>query len=149
MRAVVQRVDRAEVRVAGQRVAEMQAGLLALVGVAPGDTRADAEFMARKIVNLRVFEDSEGRLNDSLVERGYALGVVSQFTLMADCRKGRRPSFGAAAPAAEAEPLVETVAAAATEMGVRVVTGQFGATMSVELVNAGPMTLLLDTREAF
>lgn len=149
MRAVVQRVDRAEVRVAGQRVAEMQAGLLALVGVAPGDTRADAEFMARKIVNLRVFENSEGRLNDSLVERGYALGVVSQFTLMADCRKGRRPSFGAAAPAAEAEPLVETVAAAATEMGVRVVTGQFGATMSVELVNAGPMTLLLDTREAF
>ena len=149
MRAVVQRVDRAEVRVAGKRVAEMQAGLLALVGVAPGDTQADAEFMARKIVNLRVFEDSAGRLNDSLVDRGYALGVVSQFTLMADCRKGRRPSFGGAAPAPEAQPLVETVAAAASAMGVRVVTGQFGATMSVELVNAGPMTLLLDTREAF
>lgn len=149
MRAVVQRVDRAEVRVAGQRVAEMHAGLLALVGVAPGDTRADAEFMARKIVNLRVFEDSEGRLNDSLIDRGYSLGVVSQFTLMADCRKGRRPSFGGAAPAPEAEPLIEAVAAAAREMGVRVVTGEFGATMSVELVNAGPMTLLLDTREAF
>ncbi|MAJ58817.1 MAG: D-tyrosyl-tRNA(Tyr) deacylase [bacterium TMED88] len=149
MRAVVQRVDRAEVRVAGERVAEMRAGLLALVGVAPGDTRSDAVSMARKIVNLRVFDDSEGRLNHSLVDRGYPLGVVSQFTLMADCRRGRRPSFGSAAPAEEAEPLVEAVVAAAVEMGVPVVTGQFGASMSVELVNAGPMTLLLDTRDAF
>ncbi|MCH2186822.1 D-aminoacyl-tRNA deacylase [Myxococcota bacterium] len=149
MRAVVQRVDRAEVRVAGDIVAEMQAGLLALIGGAPGDTRSEAESVARKIVNLRVFEDSDRRLSHSLVDRGYSLGVVSQFTLLADCRKGRRPSFGSAAPADEAEPLVAALAAAAAEMGVSVVTGQFGASMSVELVNAGPMTLLLDTRDAF
>ena len=149
MRAVVQRVDRAQVRVAGEIVADMESGLLALVGVAPGDTASEAEALARKIVNLRVFEDEDGLINDSLIDQGGSLGVVSQFTLMADCRKGRRPSFGSAAPAREAEPLVEALAAAAQRTGVPVVTGQFGASMSVELVNAGPLTLLLDTSGVF
>lgn len=130
-------------------VGEMGPGLLALVGVEQGDGAADAEELARKLVNLRVFEDDAGRMNRSLLDNGLTLGVVSQFTLLADCRKGRRPSFGQAAPPDVAEPLVSAVVGGARALGVPVVTGRFRATMSVELVNAGPVTLLLDTRKVF
>jgi D-tyrosyl-tRNA(Tyr) deacylase len=149
MRAVVQRVERARVTVAGETVAEMEAGLLALVGVGHEDGAPDVDALARKLAHLRVFEDESGQMNRSLLDTGGALGVVSQFTLLADCRKGRRPSFGPAAPAEIAEPLVAGVVDAARALGVRVVTGRFGASMAVELVNDGPVTLLLDTRNAF
>lgn len=149
MRAVVQRVERATVRVAGEVVGEMGPGLLALVGVARDDAPADADELAQKIVHLRVFEDEQGRMNRSLLDTGLELGVVSQFTLLADCRKGRRPSFGDAAAPEVAAPLVEAVVAAARAHGVTVVTGRFRAEMAVELVNAGPVTLLLDTRKVF
>lgn len=149
MRAVVQRVERATVRVGDEVVADMGAGLLALVGVARDDAPADAEELARKLVHLRVFEDEAGRMNRSLLDAGLVLGVVSQFTLLADCRKGRRPSFGEAADPDVAAPLVEAVVAHARTLGATVVTGRFRAEMAVELVNAGPVTLLLDTRKAF
>jgi len=149
VRAVVQRVDRATVRVDGEVVADMGPGLLALVGVAVGDAPEHARELAHKLVHLRVFEDEDGRMNRSLVDTGMSLGVVSQFTLLADCRKGRRPSFGQAAAPEVAAPLVEAVVAAARAEGVGVVTGRFRAAMSVELVNAGPVTLLLDTEKVF
>ena len=127
----------------------MQAGLLAFVGVGRRDERAAADELARRIVHLRVFEDAAGRMNRSLLETGGTLGVVSQFTLFGDAREGRRPFFGAAAPAAQAAPLVAAVAEAASALGVPVVCGRFGARMDVELVNAGPVTLLLDTERLF
>ena len=146
MRAVVQRVSSASVRVAGELVAEMGTGLLVLVGVGQADEGGDAQELARKLVHLRVFEDAAGRINDSLLDTGGTLGLVSQFTLFGDTNKGRRPSFGRAAPAEQAEPLVEAVADAARNLGAPVVTGRFGAMMDVALVNAGPMTLWIDTR---
>ena len=149
MRAVLQRVERACVRVGGDPVAEMGPGLLALVGVAHEDTASDAALLARKMVHLRVFEDRQGHMNHSLLDTGGTLALVSQFTLLADCRKGRRPSFGPAAVPEQAKPLFEAVVEAAQALGVSVVTGQFGATMSVELVNDGPVTVLLDTQGAF
>lgn len=136
------------VSVAGKPVAEMGEGLLVLVGVGHADQTSDALELARKLVHLRVFEDTAGKINESLLDTGGTLGLVSQFTLFGDTRKGRRPSFGRAAPADVAEPLVDALAAAACEYGVAVVTGSFGATMEVELVNVGPLTLWLDTREA-
>jgi D-tyrosyl-tRNA(Tyr) deacylase len=149
VRAVVQRVRQAEVSVAGERVARMGPGLLALVGVAHDDGERDADDLARRMVGLRIFEDDAGRMNRSLADAGGALGVVSQFTLMGDARQGRRPSFVAAARPEQAEPLVARVVEAARGLGVPVVTGRFGAQMEVALVNAGPVTLLLDTRKAF
>ena len=149
MRAVVQRVRRACVRVDGAVVGEMGPGLLALVGVAASDDAAAADELARKLVHLRIFEDDAGRMNRSLLDTGGALGVVSQFTLYGDARKGRRPSFGAAAPPERAEPLIERVVAAARALGVTVVTGRFRAMMDVELTNEGPVTLLLDTDRTF
>ena len=149
MRAVVQRVRRACVRVDGAVVGEMGPGLLALVGVAASDDAAAADELARKLVHLRIFEDDAGRMNRSLLDTDGALGVVSQFTLYGDVRKGRRPSFGAAAPPERAEPLIERVVAAARALGVTVVTGRFRAMMDVELTNAGPVTLLLDTERTF
>jgi D-tyrosyl-tRNA(Tyr) deacylase len=146
VRAVVQRVREARVTVAGERVAEMGAGLLALVGVARGDEASDALELARKLVHLRVFEDVAGRMAESLLDTGGTLGLVSQFTLFGDTSKGRRPSFARAAPAEVAEPLVCALGDAARDHGVAVVTGRFGAMMEVALVNAGPVTLLLDTR---
>ncbi|MEX2205156.1 MAG: D-aminoacyl-tRNA deacylase [Myxococcota bacterium] len=145
MRAVAQRVSHARVRVAGAVVAELQAGLLALVGVAREDDEQDARALAEKLVHLRVFADEQGAMNRSLVETGGALGVVSQFTLLGDCRKGRRPSFDAAARPERAEPLVALVAEHARTLGVTVVTGVFRAEMSVEITNDGPVTLILDT----
>lgn len=149
MRAVVQRVARAEVTVAGESVASMGPGLLALVGVGHDDGEREADDLARRMVGLRVFEDDAGKMNRSLADAGGTLGVVSQFTLMGDARQGRRPSFVAAARPEHAEPLVARVAEAARGLGVPVVTGRFGARMEVSLVNAGPVTLLLDTGKAF
>lgn len=149
MRAVVQRVSEARVTVAGERVAEMGEGLLALVGVARGDGPADALALADKLAHLRVFEDAQGRMNRSLLETGGTLGVVSQFTLLGDVRRGRRPSFVEAAPPEQAEPLVEALASRARAVGVPVVTGRFRARMEVALVNAGPVTVMLDTRGLF
>lgn len=149
MRAVVQRVRSARVDVGEECVSQMGAGLLALVGVSRTDTEASAAELAQKILGLRIFEDEAGRMNRSLTETGGQLGLVSQFTLMADARKGRRPSFGDAAPGDQAEPLFNRVAALAREQGVTVVTGRFGATMEVSLVNSGPITILLDTDRRF
>jgi D-tyrosyl-tRNA(Tyr) deacylase len=149
LRAVVQRVREARVTVAGEQVAEMGEGLLALVGVARGDGPQDAAALAEKLAHLRVFEDAEGRMNRSLLETGGTLGVVSQFTLLGDLRRGRRPSFVEAAPPDQAEPLVEAVVRAARAAGVPVVTGRFRARMEVALVNAGPVTVMLDTCGAF
>jgi D-tyrosyl-tRNA(Tyr) deacylase len=146
VRVVVQRVRSASVRVAGEEVAAMGEGLLALVGVARGDGPAEARELARKLLGLRVFEDEAGRMNRGLLEVGGTLGIVSQFTLLADASKGRRPSFAAAAPPEVAEPLVEELAAEARRAGAPVVTGRFRARMDVALVNAGPVTLILDTR---
>jgi D-tyrosyl-tRNA(Tyr) deacylase len=145
----VQRVSRARVTVDGAVVGEMGAGLLALVGVARTDTPASAAELARKLVGLRIFEVAAGRMNASLLEVGGTLGVVSQFTLLGDARKGRRPSFAAAALPEMAEPLLEVVCAEARALGALVVTGRFRAHMEVELLNDGPVTLLLDTERAF
>ncbi|MEE2672477.1 MAG: D-aminoacyl-tRNA deacylase [Myxococcota bacterium] len=144
MRAVVQRVSRATVSLADEAVSEMGAGLLCLVAARKGDELQHADAMAQKLVHLRVFPDDEGRMNLSLLETGGELGVVSQFTLYADCSKGRRPFFGEAATHEVAEPLIERIAQAAQAEGVRVVTGRFGAHMEVALTNVGPVTLLVD-----
>ena len=146
---MVQRVREAAVAVAGREIARMGPGLLALVGVGHADDEAHARELARRLVQLRIFPDAEGRMNRSLLEVGGALGVVSQFTLFGDARHGRRPSYVAAAPGERAEPLVACVAEAARAQGVSVVTGRFGAEMEVTLVNAGPVTLLLDTEKRF
>ena len=127
----------------------MGAGLLVLVGVAEGDDERAAAELAKKICGLRIFEDDAGKMNLSLEETGGTLGLVSQFTLLADARKGRRPSFGAAAPPESAEPLFECVVAEAKSIGVPVVTGRFRAMMQVSLVNEGPVTILLDTDRTF
>lgn len=146
---MIQRVSQASVDVDGDRVAEMGPGLLAFVGVAQGDDERAAEELAKKICGLRIFEDDAGKMNLSLEESGGSLGLVSQFTLLADARKGRRPSFGAAAPPERAEPLFERVVAEAKAVGVPVVTGRFRTMMQVSLVNEGPVTILLDTDRAF
>lgn len=145
----MQRVRRARVTVGGTIVGEMGPGLLALVGVGRADTPASAAELARKLVQLRVFEDAAGRMNASLLEVGGTLGVVSQFTLFGDVRKGRRPSFTEAALPEMAEPLVEAVCAEARSLGAPVVTGRFGAHMDVELLNDGPVTVLIDTERRF
>jgi D-tyrosyl-tRNA(Tyr) deacylase len=143
---VVQRVREASVVVDGATISEIGAGLLVLVGVAREDAARDAEDLARKLVHLRIFEDDAGLMNRSLCDTGGALCVVSQFTLLGDTGKGRRPFFGEAAEPSVAEPLVEAVVAAARSHGVSVVTGRFGAHMEVSLTNDGPVTLWLDTR---
>lgn len=149
MRAVAQRVSRAEIRVDGRVIASIGPGLLALLGVQRGDGPRDAERIADKLVGLRVFEDDEGKMNQSLLESGGSLCVVSQFTLLGDCRKGRRPSYAEAEDPEAAEPLVDAVVVAVRERGAPVVTGQFRASMEVELTNSGPVTLLVDSRRIF
>jgi D-tyrosyl-tRNA(Tyr) deacylase len=149
LRAVVQRVLSARVRVGAETVAEMTGGLLALVGVARGDGPEAARELARKLVELRVFEDEAGRMNRGLLEVGGTLGIVSQFTLLGDARKGRRPSWQDAAAPELAEPLIDALAEEARRAGAPVVCGRFRARMEVELVNAGPVTLLLDTEKRF
>ncbi len=133
----------------GETVGRMEAGLLALVGVAESDTPDDARQLAEKLVHLRVFADEEGRMNRSLLEAQGTLGVVSQFTLLGDCRKGRRPSYAGAAKPEQAESLLELVIETARRLGAPVVTGRFRAHMHVDLLNDGPVTLLLDTRRQF
>ena len=149
MRAVIQRVSQARVDVGGEKVAEMGAGLLALVAVGVDDDEDHARKLARKIVQLRIFNDASGRMNHSLLETGGSLAIVSQFTLFGDCRGGRRPFFGAAARPEHAAPLLDRLAEEAREQGCAVVTGRFQAEMEVSLVNDGPVTLLLDTGDAF
>ena len=149
MRAVAQRVGRARVRVGDQVSGEMQAGLLALVGVAREDTAQDAQALAEKLIHLRVFPDDVGKMNRSLLETGGTLGIVSQFTLLGDCRKGRRPGYADAAVPEQAEPLIERLMEHARSAGVPVIAGRFRAPMQVELTNDGPVTLLLDTRKVF
>ena len=149
MRAVAQRVSRASIEVGGERVGEMGPGLLALIGVARGDATDDARKLADKLVHLRVFSDSEGKMNLSLLDTEGTLGIVSQFTLLGSCRKGRRPSYGDAAEPEEAERLIELLIAEAEQLGAPVATGRFRAMMQVELVNDGPVTLILDTGDLF
>ena len=149
MRAVVQRVRSARIRVESECVGEMGEGLLALVGVGRDDGPEQSAELARKIVHLRVFKDEAGRMNRSLIETGGQLGVVSQFTLFGDARRGRRPSYADAAPPEQAEPLIRALVEAASDAGVSVITGRFRAMMDVELVNAGPVTILLDTDRVF
>ena len=147
MKVVVQRVSRASVSVDGETVASIGRGLLLLVGAAQGDGEKEARRLARKCAELRVFSDAEGKFNLSLLEVGGEALVVSQFTLLADTRRGRRPSFVGAAPPEIAEPLVEAFAGAMREAGVPTRTGRFGAKMTVELVNEGPVTIVLDSAD--
>ena len=145
MRLVLQRVRRASVRVDGTVVGEVGPGLLVLVGVREGDEAEDARRLAVKTAELRIFPDDEGRFNRSLIEVGGAALVVSQFTLYGDLRRGRRPSFIAAARPEIAEPVVECLAEALEAQGVPVARGRFGAHMEVELVNDGPVTIIMDS----
>ncbi len=147
MRVVLQRVSRASVTVDGEAVASIGRGLLLLVGIAEGDSEAEARRLALKCAELRIFPDGEGRFSLSVLDAGGEALVVSQFTLLADTRRGRRPSFAQAAPPETAEPLVEAFAQAMREAGVAVQTGRFGARMAVELVNDGPVTIVLDSDE--
>ena len=149
MRACVQRVSQAQVTVAGEVTGRIERGLLVLLGVAAGDTDDDARQMAQKIAELRIFNDDEGKMNRSLAEAGGAMLVVSQFTLLGDCRKGRRPSFIDAAPPEEAEWLYQLFVGVVRGMGITVETGRFRQHMDVMLVNDGPVTLLLDSRKLF
>jgi D-aminoacyl-tRNA deacylase len=147
MRAIVQRVRRAAVSIDGETVAAIERGLLVLLGVTATDTVLDVEKLSEKTANLRIFNDESGKMNLSVADVGGALLVVSQFTLYGDCRKGRRPSFIAAAPPVIAVPLYEAFVNAVRSHGLSVQTGSFGAMMQVELVNDGPVTLILDTKE--
>lgn len=145
MRLVIQRVSRAAVRVDGAAIGQIGRGALVLAGIAHGDTPELIERMADKLVGLRYFEDASGRTNTSLAEAGGSYLVVSQFTLLADVRGGRRPGFARAALPAVAEPLVERFLARLRAAGFNVATGRFGAAMEVELVNDGPFTLVVDS----
>ena len=145
MRAVCQRVSRARVSVAGQVVGEIGAGWMLLLGVGPDDGEQQAAFLADKIAGLRVFEDRAGKMNLSAGDVGAEFLVISQFTLYADTSRGRRPGFTRAAPPAVAEPLVESFVAQLRQRDFRVATGRFGAEMEVELINQGPVTIVLST----
>lgn len=147
MRVVLQRVKRAAVRVDGQTVGEIGPGLLALVGVAAGDDVETIDKVAAKVAGLRIFADADGRFNESVAKIGGAVLVVSQFTLIADVRKGRRPSFTGAARPEQAEPLVERFTAQLAAAGVPTASGRFGAMMQVELVNDGPFTVIIDSAD--
>jgi D-tyrosyl-tRNA(Tyr) deacylase len=149
VRAVVSRVAWARVVADGELTGEIGPGLLVLVGVTHGDTEADAAWLAAKVAGLRVFDDDQGTMNRSLREDGGGALVVSQFTLYGDARRGRRPSYIAAAPPEQAAPLVEAVAKALAGEGVPVATGRFGAEMRVESAGDGPVTILLDSSRAF
>jgi D-tyrosyl-tRNA(Tyr) deacylase len=149
MRAVIQRVSRAEVRVAGKAVGSIAKGLAVLLSVGVDDDEHDAQQIADKIANLRIFRDDADLMNRSVAEAGGAILLISQFTLHGDARKGRRPSFVAAAREEQAKPLYERVGVLLRREGLHVEYGEFGATMDVELVNEGPVTILLDTKKAF
>jgi len=147
LKVLVQRVSKASVTVGSELIGSIGRGLVALVGVAAGDTENDVDYLAAKTVNLRVFEDSTGKFNLSLIDVGGELLAVSQFTLLADTAKGRRPSFTDAAPPEIAEPLIEKFVAVARLAGVKVATGRFRAHMLVEIHNDGPVTVMLESKK--
>ncbi len=149
MRAVLQRVTRASVRVEGETIGEIGAGLVVLLGIARDDVAEDAGYLAEKIVSLRIFDDDEGRMNQSVTEAGGALLIVSQFTLYGDARRGRRPSWSDAAPPEVAEPIYELFLHEVRQRVGEVATGSFRRMMEVELVNDGPVTIMLDSRKQF
>ena len=149
VRGVVQRVSEASVRVDGEVVGSIGPGLVVLVGVGGGDVETDADYLAEKILNLRVFPDEAGQMNRSVLDVSGGLLVVSQFTLLGDVRKGRRPSYSAAAPPEEANRLYEHLVSRLRPSGLKVATGVFRALMDVALVNQGPVTILLDSRKLF
>lgn len=149
MRSVVQRVTRASVRVEGEAVGKIGAGLLILFGVGEKDGPGDLDWIVDKIVGLRIFEDEEGKMNRSVQDASGEILMVSQFTLYGDCRKGKRPSFSTAAPPEQAKVLFEQAVEKIREYGIQVETGVFQAEMQVELVNDGPVTLLLDSEKKF
>lgn len=147
MRAVVQRVSEGRVTVDGEATGAIENGLVVLVGVAAGDTQRDIDAMAGKIVGLRIFPDDDRKMNQSIVDAGGSVLLVSQFTLLADVRKGRRPAFTAAAPPDAAEHLLGILAAAIEAEGVEVQHGRFGAMMDLSLVNDGPVTIVIDVED--
>ncbi len=149
MKALLQRVSQASVSVADEEVGRIGRGLVALLGVANGDEEKDAQYLIQKIINLRIFTDARDRFNLSALDIGGELLLVSQFTLLADARKGRRPSFDRAAPPAAAEKLFEYCVGLARESGLKVATGRFQEHMQVEIHNDGPVTIMLDSREKF
>jgi D-aminoacyl-tRNA deacylase len=149
MRAVVQRVTRASVKVDGELAGEIAQGLLVLLGVAHDDAEADADYLAGKISGLRIFEDDAGKMNLSVGDAGGAVLAVSQFTLFGDVRRGKRPSFDEAARPEQAKALYERFVQCVRELGLRCETGRFQEMMEVELVNSGPVTILLDSKKAF
>jgi D-aminoacyl-tRNA deacylase len=149
MRAVIQRVSAARILIRGETHSEIGGGLLALIGVEDGDQESDAVALARKILELRVFGDDAERMNRSVLDVGGSVLAVSQFTLLGDCRKGRRPSFARAAAPGTAASLFQAVVDALSGAGVPTATGVFRETMDVELTNVGPVTLLVDTRKTF
>lgn len=147
MRALIQRVKSSKVSVGGEVIGAIDHGMTVLIGVGERDITDDADLIARKIATLRIFEDDAGKINRSVIDVGGAILVISQFTLYADCRKGRRPSFVHAALPGVAEPLVERVAQQLRDAGISVATGRFGAEMLVGIENDGPLTIWLDTAE--
>jgi D-tyrosyl-tRNA(Tyr) deacylase len=149
MRAVLQRVSRAQVTVAGEVVGSIQQGLLVLLGVEQDDTEQDAQTLAERTINLRIFDDPDGKMNLSVRDIAGSVLVVSQFTLLGDCRKGRRPSFIEAASPERADELYQKYVAAIAAENIHTATGRFRTTMEVELVNDGPVTLLMDSRKRF
>jgi D-tyrosyl-tRNA(Tyr) deacylase len=149
MRAVVQRVSRASVKINGEFTGKIAEGLLVLLGVAHEDTESDADYLAAKIIGLRVFEDQEGKMNRSVLDIGGAVLAVSQFTLFGDARRGKRPSFDAAARPEQARALYEYFVQRIRALGLRCETGRFQEMMEVELVNQGPVTILLDSQKLF
>jgi D-tyrosyl-tRNA(Tyr) deacylase len=149
LRAVIQRVSSARVHIEGKEHSRISAGILVLLGVEKEDTAEDAEMLARRIVELRIFEDEAGKMNRSVAEAGGQILAVSQFTLLGDCRRGRRPSFDPAAPPDIARALYERFVQAVGALGIPVETGVFQAMMDVELTNQGPVTFILDSRKRF
>ena len=147
MKALIQRVSRAQVTIDGETIGKIGGGLLVLVGVAADDEKADTDYLVNKIINLRIFADADSKFNLSLLDVKGELLLVSQFTLMADTRKGRRPSFTDAAPPELAEAMFNDFVGEARKTGVKVETGKFQAHMMVELVNDGPVTIMLDSKE--
>ncbi|MDW7674511.1 MAG: D-aminoacyl-tRNA deacylase [Bacillota bacterium] len=149
MRVVVQRVKRGQVTVAGEIVGKIEQGLVVLLGIGKNDSDEDANYLADKIANLRIFPDHEGKLNLSIIDKGFHLLAISQFTLFGDCRRGRRPSFTDAMKPEEANQLYIKFVEHLRKLGIEVSTGQFQADMDVELVNQGPVTMLLDSKKMF
>jgi len=149
MRAVVQRVDSAAIFVDSRQISSIEKGALVFLGIERGDDRKDAEYLLDKVINLRIFEDEKGKMNHSLLDKSYAMLVVSQFTLLGDCRKGRRPSFISAEDPEKANLLYEYFISKGRESIKNVSGGEFQAMMKVELINDGPVTIILDSRKSF